>query len=49
LTRNAFAAKLGIGVQNGPVYIADLPPPDAVIAAEWLGVSHVIPDALRAR
>ena len=31
------------GVQHGPVYLAELPPPDAVIATEWLGVSHVIP------
>jgi L-ascorbate metabolism protein UlaG (beta-lactamase superfamily) len=37
-------AILGIGgVQLGPVNTAELPPPDAAIAAEWLGVSHVIP------
>lgn len=38
-------AILGIGgVQLGPVKnTAELPPPDAAIAAEWLGVSRVIP------
>ena len=45
--RELFApqvAVLGIGgVQVGPLHIAELPPRDAAIAAEWLGVSHVIP------
>ena len=37
-------AVLGIGgVQAGPVKIVELPPADAAIAAEWLGVSHVLP------
>jgi len=38
-------AILGIGgVQLGPVKnTAELPPPDATIAAQWLGVSYVIP------
>lgn len=37
-------AILGIGgVQNGPVNTTWLPPPEAAIAADWLGVSRVIP------
>jgi L-ascorbate metabolism protein UlaG (beta-lactamase superfamily) len=37
-------AVLGIGgVKVGPVQIVELPPADAAIAAEWLGVSHVLP------
>jgi L-ascorbate metabolism protein UlaG (beta-lactamase superfamily) len=37
-------AILGIGgVQLGPVNTTELPPPDAAIAAEWLGASEVIP------
>ena len=37
-------AVLGIGgLQVGPVKLVELPPPDAAIAAEWLGVSHVLP------
>jgi L-ascorbate metabolism protein UlaG (beta-lactamase superfamily) len=37
-------AVLGIGgLQVGPVKIVELPPDDAAIAAEWLGVSNVLP------
>jgi L-ascorbate metabolism protein UlaG (beta-lactamase superfamily) len=37
-------AVLGVGgLQVGPVKIVELPPADAAIAAEWLGVSHVLP------
>ena len=37
-------AVLGVGgLQVGPVRIIELPPADAAIAAEWLGVSHVLP------
>jgi L-ascorbate metabolism protein UlaG (beta-lactamase superfamily) len=37
-------AVLGIGgLQVGPVKIVELPPADAAIAAEWLGVCHVLP------
>ena len=37
-------AVLGIGgLQVGPVKFTELPPADAAIAAEWLGVSHVLP------
>lgn len=37
-------AILGIGgVQLGPVNTTELPPPDAAVAAEWLGASEVIP------
>jgi L-ascorbate metabolism protein UlaG (beta-lactamase superfamily) len=37
-------AILGIGgVEFGPANTTELPPPDAAIAAEWLGVSSVIP------
>ena len=37
-------AVLGIGgLQVGPVKIVELPPSDAAIATEWLGVSHVLP------
>jgi L-ascorbate metabolism protein UlaG (beta-lactamase superfamily) len=37
-------AILGIGgVQNGHVNTTWLPPPEAAIAANWLGVSRVIP------
>jgi L-ascorbate metabolism protein UlaG (beta-lactamase superfamily) len=42
-----FAPRVGIlgigGVQVGPVDTTLLPPADAAIAAEWLGVAHVIP------
>ena len=37
-------AVLGVGgLQVGPVKIVELPPADAAIAADWLGVSHVLP------
>jgi L-ascorbate metabolism protein UlaG (beta-lactamase superfamily) len=37
-------AVLGIGgLEVGPVKIVELPPADAAIAADWLGVSHVLP------
>ena len=37
-------AILGIGgLWLGPVKITELPPPEAAIAARWLGVSTVIP------
>ena len=37
-------AVLGIGgLQVGPVKIVELPPADAAIAADWLGVSHLVP------
>ena len=37
-------AVLGVGgLQAGPVKIVELPPADAAIAAEWVGVSHVLP------
>jgi L-ascorbate metabolism protein UlaG (beta-lactamase superfamily) len=37
-------AVLGIGgVKVGPTEIVELSPADAAIAAEWLGVSHVLP------
>ena len=46
--RELFSPRVGIlgigGLQQGPVEnTALLPPQDAAIAAQWLGVSHVIP------
>jgi len=42
-----FSPHVGVlaigGHQLGPVNTTGLPPADAAIAAEWLGVSHVIP------